>query len=162
MRGQERQLVLESFFLSQNRNLKSPISADWQLWFPLGWQSGGGKPDQGGRVWERRRIRPLTGQTNHSPSTMLSAWCYCADQKWGFGSHCESLMQRYYLWPIMCRLAAEPDGSAATAEPDTSKPNLTVSQNWWLTIMEKQMWNSRCCPQISHRNAHLMRNGARL
>lgn len=39
----------------------------------------------------------------------------------------------------MCRLAAESAGSAASGELDTSKPNLTVSQNWWLTIMEKQM-----------------------
>lgn len=82
MHRQERQLVLESFFPSQTQNLKSPISADWQLWFPLGWPSSGGKLDQDWRVREKRRICPLASQTSHLPRTMLSAWCYCADQKW--------------------------------------------------------------------------------
>lgn len=58
------------------------------------------------------------------------------------------------------RVSSESDGSAAAGELDTSKPNLTVTHNWWLTSMEKQMCNSRRCPQISRRNAHLMRSGA--
>lgn len=145
----------------ENQNLRSPISADWQLWFPLGWQSGGGRLDEEGRVWENA---PRSSARAAKP-TICRARCFRHDvtaltRNEGLGSRCEGSVQRYDLWPVTCRTAAESDGSAG--EPDTSKPNLTVSQDWWLTITEKQMWNSRCCPRISRRNAHLMRNRARL
>lgn len=160
MHRQERQLVSESFFLSQNRNLKSPISADWQLWFPLGWQSSGGNPDQEERVWERRRIRPLAGQTNHLPCTMLSAWRWPEMSVWG-------ATVRVWCSDIICDPSCVVwQQSRMVLLPLESWTQVNrISQwvkDWWLTIMEKQMWNSRCCPRISHRNAHLMRNWARL
>lgn len=120
-------------------------------------QTGSGRTSLGKAAhWSARRPnRPFA--VHRAFCMMLLRW-----PEMRVFSHWESLMQRYYLWAIMCRLAAESAGSAASGELDKSKADLTVSQNWWLTSTEKQMLSSRCCPQISHRNAHLMHNWARL
>lgn len=163
MHRQERQLLLKIVFPLANSKPQKP-NFRWHGSFgsPLGWSSSGGKLDQEGRVWAHwsaRRAKPTV-----LSCTVLSAWCYCADQKWGFFF---SATGRVWCSDIICeplcvRLAAESAGSAASGELDRSKADLTVSQNWWLTSNGKTDVSSRCCPQISHRNAHLMHNRARL
>lgn len=158
MHPRERQRLWESFFLSQIQNLKSPISADWQLWFLLGWPSSGGKLDQEGRVWEKRRIGPLAGQTDHLPCTMLSAWSDCADQKWALPdsdaailsvSHYVSSGSRVSWFCCVWRAGHQESQSPSESE-------LVVNHHG------KTDGNSRCSPHISRRNAHLMHNRARL
>lgn len=74
----------------------------WQLWFPS-WMVEQRRQTGSGRTSLGALVRP-PGQTNHFAAhrafcMMLLRW---PEMRGFFFSHWESLMQRYYLWAIMC------------------------------------------------------------
>lgn len=125
----------------------------WLAAFIPSWmQSGKGKLVQEGRVWEKCCTHPLAGPNQRL--AVLSAWCYCTDQKlgygeplWNFDAIIWSMTHRFLCHCLATKLVASAAGDLAT-----SKPALSVNQYWWLTREEKETsYASQAASLVYHR-----------
>lgn len=121
-----------------------PIKAKPQTLFPLTgcfyslldakWQTGSGGTSLG------KLLRSSPHQPNQRLA-MLSAWCYCADQKlgfreplWNFDAVILSMTHRFLCHCLATELVVSTAGELAA-----SKLSLSVNQYWWLTSEEKRL-----------------------
>lgn len=128
---------LNHFSSHKSKNLKTrfPLTGCFYSLLDAKWQRQTGS---GGTS-----LGKLLHSSAHRPNqrlAMLSAWCYCADQKlgcgeplWNFDAIIWSVTRRFLCHRLATKLVASTAGDLAT-----SKPALLVNQYWWLTSEEKE------------------------